>query len=172
MQCGRGFLRERGGEILDETMHLSAIRSAAERAGVDPLLVYSVVFVESRFRKEAQSHKGAAGLMQLMPTTAREVAARHKIDLSEKGIEDRDQNLLLGALYLRELLDDFGGDTILALAAYNGGPTAVRRWIEEEGETATIDSFPKRETRRYVEEVLKTRERLERWRRAWRKRNL
>lgn len=94
------------------------IEAAAARHGVAPALLDAVAHQESRFRQSAVSHKGAIGVMQLMPGTARSL-----------GVDPHDkvQNLDGGARYLRAMLDRFGGDVTLALAAYNAGPGAVER---------------------------------------------
>jgi len=113
------------------------IRAAAERHGVDPLLVAAVVEVESRFDARAVSHRGAMGLMQLLPLHVGPESADELLDPA--------LNLDLGAGYLRWLLELFDGDLELALAAYNAGPTNVRRY----------DGVPPfRETRNYVQKVL------------------
>ncbi len=94
------------------------VEAAAARHGLSPALLDAVAHQESRFRQEAVSHKGAIGVMQLMPGTARAL-----------GVDPHDkvQNLDGGARYLRAMLDRFGGDMTLALAAYNAGPGAVER---------------------------------------------
>jgi soluble lytic murein transglycosylase-like protein len=94
------------------------LEAAAARHGLAPALLDAVAHQESRFRQEAVSHKGAIGVMQLMPGTARAM-----------GVDPNDklQNLDGGARYLRAMLDRFGGDVTLALAAYNAGPGAVER---------------------------------------------
>lgn len=122
---------------LEELPYGEAIRRAAERHGVDGLLVASVVEVESAFNPRAVSHAGAVGLMQLMPATA---AVRRPAQLKEPNL-----NLDLGAAYLRHLIERFEGDLELALAAYNAGPTNVRRY-------GGVPPF--RETQGYVEKVL------------------
>ena len=110
----------------------------ARRHGLDPALVLAVVAVESGFQPGAVSPKGAQGLMQLMPATARELGVSDALDA--------EQNLDGGARYLRALLEQSGGDVRLALAAYNAGPGAVKR----HGGVP-----PYRETRQYVEKVMR-----------------
>ncbi|MEW6583585.1 MAG: lytic transglycosylase domain-containing protein [Actinomycetota bacterium] len=95
------------------------IRAAAAEAGVDPTLVAAVARAESNFRPDAVSPAGAQGIMQLMPGTARGLGVTDPFDAW--------QSLRGGARYLRQQLDRFGGDTTLALAAYNAGPGAVAR---------------------------------------------
>jgi hypothetical protein len=113
------------------------VRQAAERHGLPPEFVASVAQAESAWRQEAVSGKGAVGLMQLMPATA---------DLLGADPSDPAQNTDAGARYLRELLLKYGYSAPLALAAYNAGPAAVDRH-------GGIP--PYRETREYVQRVLK-----------------
>lgn len=94
------------------------ISSTATAYALDPKLVEAVAWRESRFRSGALSNKGAIGVMQLMPGTARDL-----------GVDPHDtaQNIRGGTIYLRRMLSEFGGDVRLALAAYNAGPGAVRK---------------------------------------------
>jgi soluble lytic murein transglycosylase-like protein len=96
------------------------IVAAATRYGIEPLLLFSVMSQESAFKSQAISPKGARGLMQLMPATA----ARFGV----KDIFDPEQNIHAGARYLRFLLDLFDGDISLALAGYNAGEGAVKKY--------------------------------------------
>jgi len=114
------------------------VRSASNRYGVDPNLVWAVMKVESNFNPEAVSKKGARGLMQLMPATARQ----HRVD----NIHDPSQNIQAGVRHLRLLLNRFQGNLRLGLAAYNAGTRAVERY-------SNIPPFS--ETRKYVRRVLK-----------------
>ena len=112
-----------------------AVRSAASHQNLDPLLVHSVIQAESNYNPFAVSPKGAQGLMQLMPATARRYGVRNSFSITE--------NLQAGVSYLRYLLDLFG-DQELALAAYNAGEGAV---IRHGGVP------PYAETRQYVRSV-------------------
>jgi soluble lytic murein transglycosylase-like protein len=118
------------------------ICAAAARHGVAPPLVKAVVAVESNFDPAAVSVKGATGLMQLMPATAR--------DLDVADVLDPRQNIGGGARYLRLLQDQFEGDLEKVLAAYNAGPEAVRR------AGGAIPPF--KETREYVRRVIAARD--------------
>ena len=113
------------------------IRAAAARHRIDPDLLAAVVAVESGFRPDAVSPVGAQGLMQLMPGTQSDLGVADPFDPAV--------SLDAGARYLRSLADEFG--TVLALAAYNAGPGAVRRY-------RGVPPYP--ETRRYLRLVLVT----------------
>jgi soluble lytic murein transglycosylase-like protein len=113
------------------------IRDHSRLNGVRPALVRAVVQVESAFNPNARSSKGAMGLMQLMPTTAREFGVHNPFNPAE--------NLRAGVAYLRQLLDRYGNNEKLALAAYNAGPNAVDR----HGQSVP----PYRETVDYVSKV-------------------
>lgn len=139
-------------------------RQAAERHAenhrIDPLLLVAVMRIESDFNPTAVSPKGARGLMQVMPETA--LWAAQQMGLSSFEVDqlfDPEVNIAIGSWYLATLRNQFDGDTVLALAAYNGGRTNVLRWLSEEswsGEVETIDDIPFPETRGYVRKVLDT----------------
>jgi hypothetical protein len=114
----------------------AAIEQAATRHNVDPSLVRSVVKVESDFNPNAVSRKGAMGLMQLMPSTARSLNVSNPFDPL--------QNVDAGVRHLRALLDNYGGNVQLSLAAYNAGAGAVSR-------SAGVPKF--RETQNYVRRI-------------------
>jgi soluble lytic murein transglycosylase len=116
----------------------SIIVSKARKYGLDASLIEAVIRVESDFNPRAVSRKGALGLMQLMPSTAREMGVSDPLN--------PEQNIEGGSRYLRYLLERFEGDLTLALAAYNAGPTSVERY----GSVPPI-----RETADYIKKIYK-----------------
>ena len=142
----RDPLLRAGGSVIYPFPYRDIVESAAASASVDPLLVVAVMREESGFVPEARSHAGAVGLMQLMPETARWMAAKAR--RAEGDLQDPDYNIRLGAEYLGYLQKQFDGDTHKVLAAYNGGEGNVKRWKD------LSKAFP--ETRRYVQRSLIT----------------
>ena len=114
------------------------IRAAAARHALAPELVESVIRVESNFQARAVSPKGARGLMQLMPATAAQLGVRNVFDVH--------QNIEGGVRHLRHLVDRYGGNLALALAAYNAGVEAVGRYggIPPYAETQMYGGCPAR----------------------------
>jgi len=106
--------------VTDARPFARAIESASKNAGIEPELLHAVVKAESNYRTDARSHKGAMGLAQLMPDTAAMYDAR--------ALTNAHRNLEVGARYLKQLLDQFGQDPQLAVAAYNAGPGAVTHY--------------------------------------------
>lgn len=157
--ASRAFLRWQYPLFYEET-----IWHHAELNDLDPMLVAAVIRVESRFRPDAVSSRGALGLMQVMPETGKWIAAQLGIDdFSPEMLLDPYLNIRLGTWYLRELREEFGGDTVLTLAAYNGGRGRVREWVREAGwdlSRAAVGRFPSElipyaETRTFVNRVLR-----------------
>ncbi len=132
------------------------VTSNAEERGVDPLLVWSVMRVESRYDPHATSIAGARGLMQIIPATQDWIAQQLGVNLSPGDIYVPEINIELGSWYLRYLLDQFEADLDLALTAYNGGASNVEAWLEDPMVT-TRDDFIRwigfGETREYLERV-------------------
>lgn len=128
----------------------------AKETSLDPYLVTALIREESAFAPTAVSRAGARGLMQLMPRTATRVAK--EIDLpGPVDLHAPDPNIALGTRYLAGLHEQFGGNLVLILAAYNAGPHAVQRWLTD-GSAQDLEIFieqiPYRETREYVKRVL------------------
>lgn len=132
-------------------------------AGSNWTMVHAIARQESQFAQNALSHAGARGLMQLMPGTAREQAAKLDRDFQLQWLtQDAGYNLLLGDAYFARMMDTFGGSYPLAVAAYNAGPGNVRKFIRANGDprNGTIDwidwieKIPLPETRNYVQRVI------------------
>jgi soluble lytic murein transglycosylase len=140
------------------------LHESAEQ-GIPRSLLWAVARRESRFDPTARSPVGATGLLQLMPATAREEAARERLPTFDPGdLRRPEPNLHLGAAHLRRLLEDAGGRWEVALAAYNAGGHAARRWTgfpESGTPEGFVERIPFRETRAYVKLVLAARARYE-----------
>ena len=136
--------------------HRAELQREAQAAGVDAAYVYGLIRQESRFVLDARSHVGAAGLMQVMPATARWTARKVGLDYSAERMHDRDFNLRIGTQYLKLVLDRFDGAQALAAAAYNAGPGRPARWRDGPVLDAAIwaENIPFNETRDYVRKVL------------------
>ncbi|MFM1811367.1 MAG: hypothetical protein RLZZ336_305, partial [Cyanobacteriota bacterium] len=130
------------------------LAAAARQEQVPLSLLLGVAKQESRFQSGVRSIVGAAGLLQLMPETAAELAGR---PLSDAELDDPGRNALLGGRYLHQLLQRWNGDPLLAVASYNAGPNAVARWLPN-GRSAIpevwVEAIPYPETRHYVKTVL------------------
>lgn len=143
--------------------HRNLIEKYASLYNVDPLLVVAVIREESKFLPQSESRKGAKGLMQLMPNTARWISQ----NLGEKDYSDEDllkpeKNIQYGTWYLASLAKEFHGNMTLILAAYNGGRGHVKEWINTDQidlDHVRAQDIPFRETREYVQRVLKSYER-------------
>jgi soluble lytic murein transglycosylase len=137
--------------------HEQTIRQVSAEHNLEPTFVAAVVYTESRFRPDARSHRGAYGLMQLLPDTARFIQKRSGI-----GGDWRDPrtNLRVGVWYLGYLNNRYPGDEKLMLAAYNSGESRVDAWISGKDFEVEKD-IPFRETRHYVENVLEAQQTYE-----------
>jgi soluble lytic murein transglycosylase len=137
------------------TPHREALSSASRQWDMDEALVYAIIRQESRFNPEARSRAGAAGLMQLMPSTARWVARQIPIQPFSASMLTRPElNINMGTYYFRRVLTDLA-HPILATAAYNAGPARARRWRDEKPLEGAIytETIPFNETRDYVKQV-------------------
>jgi soluble lytic murein transglycosylase len=129
------------------------IREASRQNGLRPDFVAGVIYTESRFRPEAESHRGAHGLMQMIPETAEFVQRRSGI---RGDFKDPETNIRLGTWYLGYLYERYDGDERLMLAAYNSGEGTVDAWISDRGFDIARD-IPFRETKDYVDNTLRAR---------------
>jgi soluble lytic murein transglycosylase len=138
--------------------HEDRVRQYAKQKGLEPGYVFAVIRQESAFNPEALSPAGARGLMQLMPATGKRTASKNRIRWTGiKGLFDVNRNIQLGTSYLREVMDRYDDNPVLASASYNAGPHRVQRWLPEEGSRMAdswVATIPYHETRKYVQRVL------------------
>jgi soluble lytic murein transglycosylase len=141
--------------------HDDIIRQQAAQKNLDPALIAAIIYEESRFRDQT-SHAGARGLMQITPETA-DAIAKHSggTRFKQSDLATPQVNISYGSYYLRLLIDHYGGNETLAVAAYNAGMGNVDRWVTEAGSPGAFESaehIPFPETRAYVENVMDSRE--------------
>ena len=140
--------------------HKDAVLQRTAQTGLDPAYVYGLIRQESRFVMDSRSSVGAAGLMQIMPATARWTAKKMGLaNFKPQQIGDRDTNIAIGTGYLKLLLDNFEGSLALVAAAYNAGPSRPRSWRGQNDAPSLdaaiwIENVPFSETRDYVKKVL------------------
>jgi soluble lytic murein transglycosylase len=139
------------------------VRRLPPGGGVEQPLVLAMTRQESAFDRQAVSSAGARGMMQLMPATANHIARDLHMPFSEhRLLTDARYNIIIGRHYLDGLLGDFSGSYVLAIAAYNAGPSRVRQWIHDYGDPRArktnvidwVEEIPLGETRNYVQRVL------------------
>jgi soluble lytic murein transglycosylase len=130
----------------------------AEARQLDFAHIYAMIRQESAFQTDAISVAGALGLMQLMPETAKQVAKKQQVSIkTTEELFVPDINIDLGTAYLRDLLNKFNGNHLLATAGYNAGPSRAKQWAKKYGCLSPdiwIELIPFNETRKYVQRVL------------------
>lgn len=140
--------------------HADTIRQQASEKHLDPSLIAGVIYAESKFN-DSTSSAGALGMMQLLPSTADFIAQRTGgTRFTTADLATPDVNIRYGSWYLRYLLNRYGGDEVLALAAYNGGMGNVDQWVARagaQGRRLQVSDIPFPETRAYVQRVLDAR---------------
>ena len=132
------------------------VAASARLTGLQPDLIYAVLRQESLYRRDAVSGAGAIGLLQLLPETARRTARTwQRPRPRSEDLLDPETNIPLGAAQLRSLIDRFAGQTSVALAGYNAGPSAAARWLPQQAIEADVwvENIPYNETRTYVQRV-------------------
>lgn len=133
------------------------IRNCSREHDLDPYLVSAMIFVESKFIPRAVSHKGAMGLMQIMPETGMWIAEQLQYSNFEKDLLfNPEVNIQFGTWYLNNLIQEFGNYPVIVLAAYNAGRGNVKIWLKEEwdGIHQSFENLPYEETREYVKQIL------------------
>jgi soluble lytic murein transglycosylase len=154
-------MKDAAREITLPLRHEDIIRQQAADKHLDPALIAGVIYAESKFSDQT-SHAGARGLMQITPPTAEAIAQRTGgVRFEQEDLADPQVNISYGAWYLRHMLDRYGDNVVLALAAYNAGQGNVDKWIAQaraEDRELTIEAIPFAETRAYVDRVLEARD--------------
>jgi soluble lytic murein transglycosylase len=150
-------------EILTTIFPLSywdLIRKYSAQHDLDPYLIAALMAQESTFVRDIRSRAGAYGLMQMMPRTGRAYARKLKLRYSTRLLTTPETNVRMGTAYFADKIREFGGVHV-ALASYNAGETAVRRWLRERPDLPQdefIDDIPYPETQQYVKRILGTAE--------------
>ncbi|HEU4685497.1 MAG TPA: transglycosylase SLT domain-containing protein [Nitrospira sp.] len=138
---------------------LSTIKLQGAR-GVDPYLIAAIIREESQYDLKAVSRVGAIGLMQVMPATANTVAQRVGIPtVGREDLFDQETNIRIGVRYVEQLLEQFSGNLVYTVAAYNAGPLAVNSWLAQYRQTSPdefVELIPYQETRQYVKRVIRS----------------
>jgi peptidoglycan lytic transglycosylase len=128
--------------------------------GVDPYLVAAIIREESQYDWKAVSRVGAIGLMQVMPGTANVVAQRYGFPaVAREDLFDQETNIRIGVRYVEQLLDQFSGNVVQTIAAYNAGPVVVGNWValhRSRSQDEFVELIPYQETRQYVKRVLRS----------------
>jgi lytic transglycosylase catalytic len=133
------------------------VKKYANEYNVDEYLIYAIIKAESNFEPNAESHRGAKGLMQLMYSTAEDISKRIGIELNGDNILEPDININLGTKYISMLIQKYNNIN-LALAAYNAGSGNVDGWIEKgtlKSDGSDIENVPFTETNNYVRKILR-----------------
>ncbi len=138
---------------------LPTIKSQATK-GVDPYLIAAIIREESQYDLKAVSRVGAIGLMQVMPATANTVAQRIGLPVvGREDLFDQETNIRIGVRYVEQLLEQFSGNLVYTIAAYNAGPIAVGSWMAQHrtnSQDEFVELIPYQETRQYVKRVLRS----------------
>ena len=144
-------------KILYKKEYSEYVSKYSQEYNVDENLIYALIKAESNFEANAVSNKNAQGLMQLMPSTAEEVANKNDIELTEENILEPDININIGTKYISTLLERYECVEV-ALAAYNAGIGNVDKWIENgtiKADGSDIENIPFKETNTYVRKIIR-----------------
>lgn len=134
------------------------IENCSREYNLDPYFVMAVIHTESRFDENANSHKGAMGLMQITEETAKWSIEHFKLDANIEDIYKPEINILIGCAYLDYLTDIFNDETETVIAAYNAGQGNVKKWLNDKrysDDGKTLTEIPFGETKHYVIKVMK-----------------
>jgi soluble lytic murein transglycosylase len=144
--------------VFNGAEYTALIDKYSERFEVDPMLVRAVMKRESNVNPDAVSSKGAIGLMQIMPKTGAEIAARLGVSAYHPSmLKDPELNIMFGIYYLKNLLRHYDNDIVLALSAYNAGPGNIDILVfVNDREDIRIKDLPFNETSRYIRAIMLT----------------
>ncbi|MEJ2360011.1 MAG: transglycosylase SLT domain-containing protein [Gammaproteobacteria bacterium] len=137
--------------------HRDMVINYAHQQHINPAWAFAIIRQESAFTRDARSHAGALGLMQLLPRTARQIARSLRLRFRRHDLLNVKTNVRLGINYLRKVEDIFKGNKVLATAAYNAGNARVRQWLPKDGNLPAdvwVETVPFKETRNYLKRVL------------------
>lgn len=141
------------------TKYSEYVYKYAKEYEVDPLLIFAIIKAESNFNPNVVSSSNAIGLMQLMDTTAEEIARKVDITFTVKSsLYNPDLNIRLGTKYFSDLLKEYNQNKLLALTAYNAGKGNLKRWIEQgiiKEDGSDIENIPYKETNNYVRKIVR-----------------
>ena len=133
------------------------VEKYAKEYDVDDLLIYAIIKAESNFDEKANSTSNAKGLMQVLETTADDIAKDlGNYNMGDYDLYDPETNIMFGTKYFSYLLKDYSGNELLAMAAYNAGKGNIKRWIENgtiKADGSDIENIPYKETTTYVRKI-------------------
>lgn len=141
------------------TKYSEYVYKYAREYNVDPILIFAIIKAESNFNPNVVSSSNAIGLMQLMDTTAEEIARKLEITfLKGASLYNPELNIQLGTKYFSNLMKEYNNNYLLALTAYNAGIGNVNRWIEQgiiKEDGSDIENIPFKETNNYVRKIIR-----------------
>jgi len=147
-------------EMIAPIYYKDLVYKYAQKYEIDPFLAAAIIKVESSFYSGAQSPKGAIGLMQIMPSTGKEIAAKLNLrPFCVSDLYDPEINIQIGLYYLVLLKKELNEDLYLSLAAYNGGLKNVKKWLSQkkmilQNSKENIKNIPFKETQEFVQDVI------------------
>lgn len=145
-------------KVIFPVYYKEEIQASSVDYHVDPYMIMAIIQIESKYKPNLVSKKGAVGLMQVMPDTAKWII--EQADFSTMAMEYLDEpniNIALGSWYVSYLNKEFAGNPYATIAAYNAGPGNVKKWMDQgiwDGKKETINKIPFGETRHYLQRVL------------------
>lgn len=141
------------------TKYSEYVYKYSEEYGVDPILVFAIIKAESNFNPNVVSSSNAIGLMQLMNSTAEELANKDGINFMKgASLYNPELNIQLGTKYFSNLMKEYNNNYLLALTAYNAGIGNVKKWIEQgiiKEDGSNIENIPFKETNNYVRKIIR-----------------